>query len=140
LAENVSDEKIVNFTYVACELSIPELTAIPGGYKVELGRAMGNNTNIVEFNVLRKSFAQGNYQVIARTGETGYTDEKAVAVKKYWCIVQAVDKYNNTVSSKEMTCLLYRILRQNLTVQVQPTTNIFPLTNGISKTELKFRQ
>jgi chitodextrinase len=74
---------------------MPALTAVPGGWKVELSWTASPETDLAGYKVYRKSSLENDYKVIYQTTQTTYIDEKLSPSLSYSYKVQAVDIYGN---------------------------------------------
>lgn len=101
LSDSVGNTNVYTYTYnyKACSLSKPQLTAAPGGWKVELKWTMTNTEDLAGYNVYQKSSSENNYHHIAGITNQTYTVEKLDPDLTYSFIIEAVDKYGSKVKS-----------------------------------------
>ncbi|NLY43091.1 MAG: PKD domain-containing protein, partial [Clostridiaceae bacterium] len=106
---NRSDSTIVSYTLNLQPPAKPELTAVAGGWRVDLSWTSQDEEDLAGFRIYRSTTSGSGYKKIGETPYTSYTDAPLAPDKIYYYKVEALDIYNNGVWSEE--------------VAVQPTTD-----------------
>ncbi|MFA5657830.1 MAG: PKD domain-containing protein [Oscillospiraceae bacterium] len=87
------------YTYVEGDLSVPVVTATPGGCKADISWTANTSKKLSYYLVYRKASASGEYECIKKTTSTSFSDEMLSPDKTYFYMVKAVDIYGNMSSS-----------------------------------------
>ena len=81
--------------------AVPELTATPGGWRVDLNWTNSSDPDLAGYRVLRGSTPGGPYQAIKQTTVNSFSDEK-LTPGTYYYMVEAWDIYRNASRSVEV--------------------------------------
>ena len=84
------------YSFEEGDLSVPVVTATPGGWQANLSWTANTSEKISHYLVYRKTTANGEYECIQKTSATGFTDEMLSPDKAYYYMVKAVDIYGNS--------------------------------------------
>ncbi|MGE5416695.1 MAG: Ig-like domain-containing protein [Acidobacteriota bacterium] len=99
---NTSVPSYVYYTLNTSAPAVPVLTAVSGGWEVDLSWTSGHESDLAGFYVLRKS-GSGQFQSIKRLTGTSFTDTPLEPAVKYTYKIQAVDMYGNISESSEVS-------------------------------------
>ncbi|MDD2402559.1 MAG: fibronectin type III domain-containing protein, partial [Clostridia bacterium] len=80
--------------------SVPNVTAIPGGWKVQLTWTASPEDDLAGYRIYRKTSSEDTYRRINQTKQTSYTDEQLSPALNYYYKVQAVDIYGNEATGE----------------------------------------
>ncbi|MDQ2085051.1 PKD domain-containing protein [Herbivorax sp. ANBcel31] len=86
----------------------PELTAVPGDWKVNLSWTTGSVDNLAGFYVYRSTVSGSSYRrikTITDTSNTSYEDGMLTPGQAYYYVVKAVDVYGNISRSNEVSAI-----------------------------------
>ena len=79
----------------------PEVTAVSGGWKIDLSWTSGNEEDLAGFRVYRSTAPGTGYKLLKETTQTIYTDTPLAPGQSYYYKVEAVDMYRNAAMSME---------------------------------------
>ena len=97
-----SDYYTVTYDYKNCSISVPKLFATEKGWQIKLNWSATTDPSLLGYNMYRMSVDSNSFELLGRTTLNEYTDNNVVAGKTYFYYVEAVDEYNNVVSSDKV--------------------------------------
>ena len=101
-AGNISEAVSATYTLNLDAPAVPTVTAVPGGWRVDLSWTSGNEPDLAGFRVYRSTAPGGSYKLLAETVSTTYSDTPLAPGQNYYYKVEAVDKYRNASMSAEI--------------------------------------
>jgi RHS repeat-associated protein len=93
---NISDPLSTAYEVNVDPPAVPFLTALAGGWKVDLSWTSGNEEDLDGFRVYRSTMKDSGFKMIKETESTSYTDAPLKPEQIYYYKVEAVDLYNNS--------------------------------------------
>lgn len=104
-AGNQSQPLTVNYYLNVEPPQKPVVTAVPGGWEIDLSWSTANEADLAGFRVFRGSVMGGPYDLLKQTTATSYKDQNLLPNQRYYYMVQAVDRYGNCCDSAEINAV-----------------------------------
>lgn len=99
---NKSKYYTCSYDYKSCSIAAPKLFATERGWQIKLNWSSTTDSSLLGYNLYKRSSENSSFELLASTVTNEFTDNKVSAGKTYFYYVEAIDSYNNVVSSEKV--------------------------------------
>ena len=99
---NKSKYYTCSYDFKNCSIAAPKLFATERGWQIKLNWSSTTDSSLLGYNLYKRSSEDKSFVLVGSTILNEYTDNNVKAGQTYFYYVEAIDSYNNVVSSEKV--------------------------------------